>query len=182
MRHGFLFARSRREVGVGPLASALLAAVFLLCAFAMEGLALGREELAAFPRDDVEIEAAGARHRFRVELALTPAHRERGLMFRTEIPDNTGMLFVNEGERPVSMWMKNTLVSLDMLFLAADGRIVKIHPEAEPLSLRVITSDEPVKGVLELRGGTARKLGLVPGDRVSHPAFRSSSPRTPKIP
>jgi uncharacterized membrane protein (UPF0127 family) len=69
------------------------------------------------------------------------------------------------------MWMKNTLIPLDMLFLAADGTIVRIEENTEPLSLRTIASGVPVKGVLELPGGTARRLGIVPGDRVVHPAF-----------
>ena len=148
----------------------LLTAALLLWCGAATPVAHG-QELGAFPRDSLEIAASGTLHRFQVEVARTPAQREQGLMFRKELPDGTGMLFVNGEERPVAMWMKNTLVPLDMLFLAADGTIVKIHAEAEPLSTRLIASDAPVKGILELPGGTSRKLGIVPGDRVLHPAF-----------
>ncbi len=155
---------------VSRRAEALLTAALLLWCAAASPAAHG-QELGAFPRESLEIASSGTLHRFQVEIAVTPAQREQGLMFRKEIPEGTGMLFVNGEERPVAMWMKNTLVPLDMLFLAADGTIVKIHPEAEPLSTRLIASNAPVKGILELRGGAARKLGIVPGDRILHPAF-----------
>ncbi len=178
MRQGLLTGNpGLQDPTVYRRAEVLLAAVLLLwCAAASPG-AHG-QELGAFPRDRLEIAASGTLHRFQVEIALTPAQREQGLMFRKDIPEGTGMLFVNGEERPVAMWMKNTLVPLDMLFLAADGTIVKIHPEAEPLSTRLIASDAPVKGILELRGGTARKLGIVPGDRILHPAFGAPTPRS----
>jgi uncharacterized membrane protein (UPF0127 family) len=125
----------------------------------------------AFPRGELEIQTRGGRHRFSVELALTAEQQALGLMYRAELPDDAGMLFVHPQTRPTSMWMKNTLLPLDMLFLAADGTIVRIAEETEPLSTRTIPSGEPVKGVLELRGGTVRRLGIEPGDRVLHPLF-----------
>lgn len=154
-----------------PLAAALLLAGALLVAGARTAPAQGAPP--AFPRGEVEVRAAGGTYRFAVEVAATALHRERGLMFRTELAADAGMLFVHEVEREVAMWMKNTLIPLDMLFLGADGTVVRIEENAEPLSLRTISSGVPVKGVLELPGGTARRLGIVPGDRVAHPAFAS---------
>ncbi|MEW6487492.1 MAG: DUF192 domain-containing protein [Thermodesulfobacteriota bacterium] len=158
----------QRRIG-SPLAAALLLAGVLLMTGARAASAQGA--LPAFPRAEVEVRAAGGNYRFAVEVAATPLHRERGFMFRTELAPDAGMLFVHEAEREVAMWMKNTLIPLDMLFLAADGTIVRIEESTEPLSLRTISSGAPVKGVLELPGGTSRRLGIVPGDRVVHSAF-----------
>jgi len=154
-----------------PLARALLLAVLAALAWDAAGKAWAGPEALSFPRSELVVQAAGGAHRFAVEVALTPVHRERGLMYRTELPADGGMLFIHGEERVLHMWMKNTLIPLDMLFLAADGTIVRIAEETEPLSTRAISSGEPAKGVLELKGGTARRLGIVPGDRVAHPAF-----------
>lgn len=154
-----------------PLVAVLLLAGSLLITGAREATAQGA--LPAFPRAELEVRAAGGTFRFAVEVAATPLHRERGLMFRTELAPDAGMFFIHEAEREVAMWMKNTLIPLDMLFLAADGTILRIEESTEPLSLRTISSGAPVKGVLELPGGTVRRLGIVPGDRVVHPAFAS---------
>ncbi len=108
----------------------------------------------------------GTRHGFSVELADTGAERSRGLMFRRELAEDRGMLFVYPASRPVSMWMKNTLIPLDMLFADATGRVVRIAEETEPLSLRTIESGEPVKYVLEIAGGVAAKLDLTVGSRL----------------
>ena len=115
--------------------------------------------------------AAGARYRFDVELAVTPEQQARGLMHRAEMAADAGMLFVFEPARPVSFWMKNTLISLDMLFIGADGRIVNIGARTEPLSTDSVPSDGPVRGVLEINGGLSAMLGIRPGDRIVHPAF-----------
>lgn len=159
-----------RTVGTLLCRAALLAALAASAAWAAGGPGAG-PGVQSFPRTDLVIQATGGAHRFAVEVALTPVQRERGLMFRAELPPDGGMLFVHEEERVVHMWMKNTLIPLDMLFLAADGTIVRIAAETEPLSTRIISSGDPAKGVLELKGGTARRLGIVPGDRVVHPAF-----------
>ncbi|MBM3490382.1 MAG: DUF192 domain-containing protein [Alphaproteobacteria bacterium] len=112
-----------------------------------------------------------ARHVFRVELADTDAKRQRGLMYRRELAEDAGMLFHFERVAPVSFWMKNTYLSLDMLFLAGDGRIVHIHERAVPESERPIAPPQPVLAVLEVLGGTAQRLGIKVGDRVDHPIF-----------
>jgi hypothetical protein len=115
---------------------------------------------------------AGERHAFEVEVARNDADRAQGLMFRRSMPANHGMLFDFGRVEPVSMWMQNTYLPLDMLFLRQDGRIARIAANTEPLSTRTIPSGDPVLGVLELNAGTAAKLGLKPGDRVEHPIFK----------
>jgi hypothetical protein len=116
---------------------------------------------------------AGVRHEFQLEIANTPESRSRGLMFRRELPDGRGMLFdFGARETEISMWMKNTYIPLDMIFIRADGRIRHIAENTTPHSEATISSGGPVKGVLEVIAGTARRLGLSPGDRVEHPFFR----------
>ena len=128
-----------------------------------------------FPRGELTIATAGgARHAFRIEIAVTPAQRAQGLMYRTELAPDAGMLFVDESEGQIAMWMKNTFVSLDMLFLSRRGEILRIAERTVPHSTATIPSGSPVKGVLEVPAGTAARLGIAPGDRVLHPAFGSS--------
>jgi len=114
----------------------------------------------------------GKRHAFEVEVARNDADRAQGLMFRRSMPANHGMLFDFGRVEPVAMWMQNTYLPLDMLFLRQDGSIARIAANTEPLSTRTIPSGDPVLGVLELNAGTAAKLGLKPGDRVEHPIFK----------
>lgn len=108
---------------------------------------------------------------FQVELASTMESRRQGLMFREQLAPNEGMLFVYNEARTVAMWMKNTLISLDMLFITDEGVIARIEANTVPLSLRAISSDGPVRAVLELNGGTVEAFAIQPGDRVSHKAF-----------
>ena len=115
---------------------------------------------------------AGARYRFEIELAVTPEEQARGLMHREEMAADAGMLFLFEPIRPVSFWMKNTLISLDMLFVDTEGRIVNIGERTEPLSLDSVPSDGPVRAVLEINGGLSAQLGIRPGDKVVHDAFQ----------
>ena len=108
---------------------------------------------------------------FSVEMATTEQEKETGLMYRKELADGKGMLFDFSPEQQVSMWMKNTYISLDMIFIRADGRILRIAENTEPLSTRIIPSGGLAKGVLEVIAGTAKKYGIEPGDRVGHPLF-----------
>jgi uncharacterized membrane protein (UPF0127 family) len=108
---------------------------------------------------------------FSVEMATTEEEKEKGLMFRKELADGKGMLFDFSPEQQVSMWMKNTFISLDMIFIRADGRILRIAENTEPFSTRIIPSGGLAKGVLEVIAGTAKKYGIEPGDRVAHPLF-----------
>ena len=113
---------------------------------------------------------AGVRN-FSVELAATDEELDRGLMYRRELPEGRGMLFDFKQDRPVGMWMKNTYISLDMLFIRSDGTIVKIAERTKPHSTKIISSGGLAKGVLEVIAGTAQKYGIRPGDRVAHPLF-----------
>ena len=129
----------------------------------------------AFAKSELWIESAERRHRFVVELAETPAQQARGLMFRADLAAGAGMLFAYGAERHISMWMKNTLVPLDMIFLSAAGEILRIERWTTPLSERPIHSGAPAAAVLEVPGGTADRLGLRPGDRVVHGIFAPRS-------
>jgi uncharacterized protein len=120
----------------------------------------------------LEIASKTGVHSFAVEIADTEPQREKGLMFRKNLPDGQGMLFDFKREQDVSFWMQNTYIPLDMIFIRGDGSILRIVENAEPLSTRLIPSGGPVLAVLEVIGGTARKLGIAPGDRVAHPIFR----------
>jgi uncharacterized membrane protein (UPF0127 family) len=118
------------------------------------------------------VHAGSATHEFSVWIAADAPSRERGLMFVRELPPDRGMLFLFEFPQPLAFWMKNTYVSLDMIFIRADGRIAKIVANTKPLSKDIIPSGVPVLAVLEVAGGTARKLGIEPGDRVANPIFQ----------
>jgi len=115
--------------------------------------------------------SSGGRHSFNAEFAGNARDREKGLMFRPSLPPDGAMLFDFEVTEPVAMWMKNTLIPLDMLFVAGDGKIVNIARDTIPFSLRTIRSDGPVRAVLEVNAGTARRLGIRPGDRLEHGIF-----------
>lgn len=110
-------------------------------------------------------------HVFSVEMATTEEEKTTGLMYRKELAEGKGMLFDFSPEQEVSMWMKNTYVPLDMIFIRADGRILRIAENTEPLSTKIISSRGLAKGVLEVIAGTAQKYGIAPGDRVAHPLF-----------
>jgi uncharacterized membrane protein (UPF0127 family) len=134
-------------------------------------LAFAWTPVRAFDRTSVEITTKTGVQVFTVEIADTEAAREKGLMFRKSLPPGQGMLFDFHREAPVGFWMKNTYIPLDMIFIRGNGRIANIAENAQPLSETVIPSDGPVLAVLEVAGGTARKLGIVPGDRVANPIF-----------
>ena len=159
-------------------------------AFAGSGARLGRRLLLAAPvafaagaalaqnsgdiqfkRSALAIETGGREIKFDIELALNDTERARGLMFREKLGPYDGMLFDFFQEAPVSFWMKNTVIPLDMIFIAADGTIRSIHSNAVPYSTDPIPSKFPVRAVLEINGGSARMLGIKPGDKVKHPIF-----------
>ncbi len=125
-----------------------------------------------FDRTEVVIVTrGGARHDFELYLADTPARREQGLMFVEALAPDEGMLFLFDPPRPVSMWMKNTLVSLDMLFVRRDGIITNMAVNTVPQTLSHHRSAGAATAVVELAAGTAARLGILPGDRVEHPWF-----------
>ena len=114
------------------------------------------------------IHSGGSAYKFEVEVVTTPETRAQGLMFRKAMPANAGMLFIYPGAQPVSFWMKNTLIPLDMLFLKADGSIAHIAHNAVPMDETPIDSGAAVNAVLEVNGGTANALGIKEGDRVEY--------------
>ena len=120
----------------------------------------------------LEIASKTGVHVFAVEIADTDATREKGLMFRKSLPEGQGMLFDFHEEQPVGFWMQNTYIPLDMIFIRGDGSILRIAENTEPLSTRIIPSGGPVRAVLELIGGSARKFGIAPGDKVAFPIFK----------
>jgi uncharacterized membrane protein (UPF0127 family) len=119
----------------------------------------------------LEIASKTGVHSFSVEVVDNDADRAKGLMFRKSLPEGTGMLFDFKTEQNVAFWMQNTYIPLDMIFIRADGRILRIAENTEPMSTKQIPSGGPVLAVLEVIAGTARKFGIVPGDRVAHPIF-----------
>lgn len=124
-------------------------------------------ELDAFPKSTLEIHSGKQTHRFEIWIAETSAQQQQGLMFVRDLPENRGMLFIAAQPRVFNMWMKNTFVPLDMVFIGADGRIAKIAERTTPHSLDVVSSGVPVGAILELKGGEAARRALHPGDRVT---------------
>jgi uncharacterized membrane protein (UPF0127 family) len=127
--------------------------------------------LAAADLQPLEIASKNGVHSFAVEMAVTPDEQSKGLMFRKELPEGQGMLFDFRRDQEATFWMKNTYVPLDMIFIRADGRIHRIAANTTPLSEALVSSGGPVRAVLEVVAGTAKKLGIAPGDRVAHPMF-----------
>jgi uncharacterized membrane protein (UPF0127 family) len=132
-------------------------------------------DLQRFAASELTIVSATGKHRFKVEVAETPAQMSQGLMYRRSLAPDAGMLFDYKEPTAATMWMRNTLIPLDMLFVDAQGRIVNIHQRAVPQSLDVIAAAAPVRAVIELNGGTAARLGIAPGDQVVHPIFGNAS-------
>src|SRR6266853_2828746 len=128
-------------------------------------------QLSQYQTAPLSIVTAGGPHSFTVELAATPEQMEQGLMFRRSLGPDSGMLFDFKASSMAMMWMKNTLIPLDMLFVDQEGRIVNIHQRAVPGSLDTIAAAAPVRAVIELNGGTAERLGIRPGDKVLFPIF-----------
>jgi uncharacterized membrane protein (UPF0127 family) len=147
--------------------AAVLAAV--LVAFSLTSGADTEQllDLASFSQGAVGISSAAGRQHFSVWIADTPERQTQGLMFVRDLPAERGMLFIESAPRPMAFWMKNTYVELDMLFIGADYRILKIAARAPPFSLATISSDSPVIAVLEIKGGEAARRGIRVHDRVS---------------
>ncbi|SIQ79291.1 hypothetical protein SAMN05880590_107203 [Rhizobium sp. RU35A] len=148
-----------RRIFTGLVASAIMALFAFFASASVAQLRFDTQPLAI-------VTASGVRHNFTVELALDSQQRQQGLMYRTEMAEDRGMLFDFGGARDVSMWMRNTLLPLDMLFIDAAGRVVNIHQGAVPLSEAIISSGGPVNYVLELKGGVVASRGIAIGDRV----------------
>ncbi len=132
---------------------------------------LHAEPLAAEP---LWLETASGKHKIDVEVARTGPEKSRGLMFRTSLAQGKGMLFPYEKAANHAMWMRNTYIPLDMVFIKPDGRVHRIEVKTEPFSERIISAGGLVTGVLELAGGEAERLGLKPGDLVRHGWFQTA--------
>lgn len=126
---------------------------------------------ASLPSDVVLVETASSQYRFEVEVADDPGERAAGLMYRRSLADNAGMLFIYPKPQPVEFWMKNTPLSLDIVFVRQDGTIARIAENTVPMSEELIPSGEPVRAVLEVKGGTMRQLGIAAGDRVRNASY-----------
>lgn len=124
-------------------------------------------------RTPLTIETGSGARTLQVELAETPEERSTGLMYRRSLEPDHGMLFDFGGDRPISMWMKNTYIPLDMIFIGGDRRVKHIARQATPLSERTIQSPVPARYVLEVKGGRSAELGIAPGDVVSGPAIEN---------
>jgi hypothetical protein len=149
------------------------AGIAVLAGLSPPGRALAQQ--AADSRSNLEsltIKTKTGTHGFQVEVMRTDAERERGLMFRRYLPQNRGMLFDFKTVQPVMMWMKNTYIPLDMIFMARDGKVTNIARNAEPFSERIISSGPPAYAVLEVDAGTADKIGVAVGDRVQQTLFK----------
>jgi uncharacterized membrane protein (UPF0127 family) len=126
---------------------------------------------ANLPRDVLLVETGSSQYRFEVEVADDPAERAEGLMYRQSLADNAGMLFLYPQPQPVEFWMKNTPLSLDIVFVRADGTIARIAANTTPMSEDRIPSGEPVLAVLEVKAGIMQQLGIAAGDRLRNPKY-----------
>lgn len=140
----------------------LIASLFAAAFFLVHGA------FAQLETGPLEIDTGDSVHKFTVELANDPEEIRTGMMNRESMASNAGMLFDFGQPRQASMWMKDTLIPLDMLFIAPDGKVLAIARNAVPGSLRTIGPGVPVKAVLELNGGRSEALGIEPGDTVRH--------------
>ena len=163
--------RVRRVVGVVRASMVAVAVVVAGLAAGSAAPVVARAE-AADATSRLEIRTATATHPFTVEIADTDAKRTEGLMFRTAMAPDHGMLFDFRREQPVWFWMKNTYLSLDMIFVRADGTILSIAENTTPLSEAMVPSGGPVRFVFEVLAGTAKRLAVAPGDRIVHPLMR----------
>ena len=146
-------------------------AVLVVAALLAFSAAAGAQQLATFSKSKLVIETAKGKFPFDIELALTPPQMEQGLMFRRSLAADAGMLFDYGDPQPIAMWMKNTLIPLDMVFIGKDGAVVDFRERAVPMSLDTIEPKVPARAVLEVNAGTVQRLGLQVGDTVHHAFF-----------
>jgi hypothetical protein len=131
----------------------------------------------AMRRETLKLHTAAAVRVIEVEIADTPQEKAQGLMFRTSLADHAGMLFFYDAPQEITMWMRNTYIPLDMVFIRADGIVHRIEARTEPLSEAIIASRGDVVACLELAGGAAERFGLKAGDRVEHRFFGDRKPK-----
>ena len=145
----------------------LLSALFVAPLFTVNA-----QGLVAFDRLALSIKTAKGRFKFNIEMAISRRQQSQGLMFRRSLAADAGMLFDYRIPQRISMWMKNTFIPLDMIFIDQDGKVINIAERAIPHSEVVISSKTPARAVLEVNGGTASRLGIRSGDQVLHAIFK----------
>lgn len=154
-----------------PPVSRLFRSMFGVVAIIVAALSLCATPRAQERLEPLTIVTSTGAHEFKVEVARTMQERAKGLMFRRSMPQDQGMIFDFGLESPIAMWMKNTYIPLDMIFLSRHGLVTNVAPDATPFSEAVISSGGPAYAVIELNAGVARQIGLAPGDRVRHKMF-----------
>ena len=157
-------------MGSSGSASRGLTAVSALAVCALLAVSAGRAQAACAP-ETLDLRGPTGVARFHVEIADTGAERNRGLMFRETLPSAAGMLFVYDAPQRASFWMKNTLIPLDMIFADETGRVTRVHANAVPGDTTPIDGGNDVRFVLEINGGLAKRLGIVPGAEMRHPSI-----------
>jgi uncharacterized membrane protein (UPF0127 family) len=168
----FLTLRDDRAAPRAVLFCLLVAALVIM----MVGAVRAQSEM-KMRRDTLTLHTASGAHRIDIEVAENDREKAYGLMFRRSLGDSEGMLFPYPTAHEITMWMRNTFISLDMIFIRADGIVHRIEMDTEPHSERIIASEGDVTGVLEMKAGSARRLGLKPGDRVEYAHFKSTAKR-----
>jgi len=150
-------------------------ALFVGLALVLSVLTMASGIIAAPKLENIVLVTAAGSHEFQTEIAGTPEQRQLGLMYRQSLPKNHAMLFDYHAVGPISMWMKNTYIPLDMIFITSNGRVSSIAANTVPFSEKVISSNGAVRAVLEVNAGTAARIGLQPGDKVLHRLFSSKN-------
>lgn len=159
-------------MGISAKSSSLIFGLLaVLVVFAAYGL---KAQPVVFQSGDLTVITVHGRFNFAVEIAKSDAQRSQGLQYRTELAADAGMLFDFGQVQDVAMWMKNTFIPLDMVFISQDGRVAGVAENTTPESLEIIQSGKPVLGVLEVRAGTAKRLGITRGSLIVHPLFTAN--------
>jgi uncharacterized protein len=153
---------------------AVLFCLLIAALVAMMGALHAQTEI-KMRRDTLTLHTAGGDHRIDIEVAESDREQQHGLMFRQSIGDNEGMLFPYPNAREITMWMRNTFIPLDMIFIRGDGIVHRIATDTEPFSENIIASQGAVTAVLEMKAGSARRLGIKPGDRVEYKHFKPTA-------
>jgi hypothetical protein len=149
--------------------------ILLIVILAVAASGAARAQLQSFQQSSLVIDTAGGPQRFSIELALTTEQQEQGLMFRRSLAPDAGMLFIFPNDQVMTFWMKNTLIPLDMIFIAADGHVVDAYQRAVSMSETLDVSKVPARAVLEVNGGTVARLGIKPGDLVRYAGFGTAT-------
>lgn len=151
---------------------AAASAALLLLSIVAAMLATAGQSQSEMRKDVLELITDSGKHTFKIEIAVTGEDKARGLMFRRSLATDAGMLFPYEPAQEATMWMRNTYISLDMVFIRADGVVHRIEANTEPFSEAVIASNGDVAAVLELKAGVAAQIKLKAGDRAVHSLFK----------